>query len=176
MEYKNQFYTSNYLNCNENFNAYKATDQFKQNPRIGDDINIVGVICELTCEPGVPERLSRFFYESCWNDNCKAASKNFKGQYRCYKCGNLTLRPKLRYKVDLLILSGSTTYEATSFECTKSILNQSEDYYLQYPNPSDLVLNNLHLLSNKKFSFILRPLYRGLIIQSCVALHNKWQN
>lgn len=174
--YKNQFYLGKFQKYSDDLKLYTNSCQYMQNIRIGEDIDIVGTICEFTCEPGVQEDISRFFYESCWRDDCKAYSKFFHGNYRCLKCGNVTSSPKLRFKVDLLILSGSTIYKATSFESTKYILNHSEDHYLKYSNASDLVLNNFQLLSNKKFSFKLRHRSRGLIIQSCVALHNKWQN
>ena len=167
--YKSKDYKSKNQRNTEGYTTFRKTLGFKQNFRMRDDFNIVGTICEPNSQPGLRENLSRFFYESCWKDTCKAVTRQINENYKCIKCGNTTLRPKLRFKVSLAILSGSTTYQVTSFQSTSIILNNTEDFYLQYPNPSDLVLSHLQLLSNKKFSFTLSPYSKGLIIESCIA-------
>ena len=167
-EYTTKDYQSRNKRYTEGYNLCKRPVQYKQNYRNGPDFDVVGTICEPICEPGLREHLSRFFYESCWNDTCKAFVRQMNRNFECSKCKKITLRPKLRFKVNLTILSGSNTYEVTSFQSTSFILNHSESFYLQYPNPSDLVLSHLQFLSNKKFLFTLSPYSKGLIIQSCI--------
>jgi hypothetical protein len=108
--------------------------------------------------PGSSEKISRFFYTPRSEER-----KSWRVQSRCTQC-NQVISSNLDFKVELILDDGSRLFKVVAFQAVSEILNKTEVYFFNTPQPADLLLQELQKASDYSYYFEIKQYYKGLAL------------